>query len=331
MKLIHKLIPFWLSVCMMMLLPTAHAADEAVELLERMNHAARTLNYQGVFSYQAGRNLQSIKIYHRADEDGELERLIALNGPAREVIRTNDKVTCINPEGRQINISPRPLGSGFPSDLPRKVSSALPYYELSFQGESRVAGRNARELLISPVDEYRYGYRLWVDTETDLLLKTQLLATDGEVLEMFAFSSIQTDVEIGDEKLQSRLDGDEMVLNRTDKQSSSDIEQQSRLSRWDVTWLPEGFSLVALQTRLRASNGAEVEQRVYSDGMSSVSVFIEKILSKHRHLQGATQMGGINAYGNIIHSHFITVVGEVPGRTVEKIGASIQFVDLDQP
>lgn len=331
MSHIHKLLPGWLSICLLLFVSTSYASDEAIELLERMNNAARTLNYSGVFSYQSGSNLQSIKIYHRADENGELERLVALNGPAREVIRSNDEVTCINPEGRQVNISSRPLGSGLLADLPSKLRSALPFYELSMQGETRVAGRSARELLISPVDEYRYGYRLWVDAETDLLLKTQLLAPEGEVLEMFAFSSIETDIEIDDEKLHSRLDGDEVILSRTNQQTSSDIERQSRLSRWDVAWLPEGFSLVALETRLRASNGAEVEQRVYSDGMTSVSVFIERILSRHRHLHGATQMGGINAYGNIIHSHFITVVGEVPSRTVEKIGASIHFVDIDQP
>jgi sigma-E factor negative regulatory protein RseB len=310
----------------------AHATgnNEAITMLERMTEAAKELTYEGVFAYQSGKNLQSIRIYHRADARGELERLISLNGAAREVIRSNDMVTCINPEGRQVNVSRRPLGRGFPSDLPRRLSSATPFYEVELGEMDRIAGRKAQELVIKPLDQYRYGYRLWVDADTYLLLKSELVGNDGDVLETFAFSSLNTDVHIPEHKFQPQMSGDEMTWHRSEPEKPLNIANHSQQSVWRAEWLPEGFAQVAYQTRLRASNGADVEQRVYSDGLSSVSVFIEKIRARHNtHLQGGSHVGAINAFGTVMHAHFVTVVGEVPAQTVEKIGQNIQFVGIE--
>jgi len=319
---------FWLHLFLVIsfaLSATTYANDkEAVQMLERMTEAAKNLTYEGVFAYQSGKNLQSIRIFHRADARGEFERLISLNGAAREVIRSNDMVTCINPEGKQVNVSRRPLGRGFPSDLPRRLNSATPYYQVALGDADRVAGRPAQELIINPVDNYRYGYRLWVDTETNLLLKSELRDEDSEVLETFAFSSLSTDVHIPEHKLKSQMNGEEMTWHRSEPDMAMDMAKMTNNeSKWRMQWLPEGFALVAQQTRLRASNGANVEQRVYSDGLSSVSIFIEKIRARHDHLHGGSHVGAINAYGTIMHAHFVTVVGEVPAVTVEKIGNAI--------
>lgn len=298
---------------------------EAVELLEQMAQAAREVNYEGVFAYHNGRSLQSIRIYHRFDEDGEVERLISLNGAAREVIRTDDMVTCINPEGKQINVSRRPLGRGFPSDLPRRLRSAMDFYELSLGDTKRVADRQARELRITPNDEYRYGHRLWVDQDTALLLKSELVSVDGNVLETFTFSDIDTDVYIGDALLEAKTQGNEMVMQRSEPGEKPQSLPDDKASQWRADWLPDGFTLVALQNRLRANNGAYVEQRVYSDGLSSVSVFIETSQPNPHHLKGASSVGAVNAFGTVKHSHLVTVVGEVPEITVRSIGQAIRF------
>jgi sigma-E factor negative regulatory protein RseB len=301
------------------------AESEAMKVLERMGIAAKQLSYEGVFAYQTGKNLQSIRIIHRADEQGEVERLVSLNGSAREVIRTNDLVTCIFPEGKRIHVNRRPLGRGFPSDLLRRLGSATPYYEVVTGKEGRVADRQASELIINPIDSYRYGFRLWVDKKSDLLLKSELLAEDGAVLETFAFSMVELNKTIPDSLLEPQISGKEMTWNRTEPETGINMATQQKISKWQIDWLPEGFSLVAQQNRLKANNGAAVEQRVYSDGLSSVSVFIEKIRARHSHLHGGSTMGAVNAFGTILKAHFVTVVGEVPSKTVQKIGASISY------
>lgn len=305
--------------------PAVYAENASIELLERMSEAARQLNYEGVFAYQSGKTFQSVRIYHRNNNGTESERLISLNGAAREVIRSDDTVTCINPDGKQVNVSQRPLGRGFPSDLPRRLRSATPFYELKVgEADHRIAGRLTRILEIKPIDNYRYGYRLWMDKETDLLLKSELIGDDDEVLETFEFTMIETGIEIPDSSLQAQMSGNEMIWHRTEPReiSSQDL---TTFSYWKAQWLPDGFTLVAHQNRLRANNGALVEQRVYSDGLSSVSVFIEKMRAQHNHFHGGSHMGAVNAFGSVIHAHFVTVVGEVPAVTVEKIGAGIEY------
>src|SRR5690606_7112904 len=126
----------------------------------------------------------------------------------------------------------------------------------------RVAGRQAHELLIKPVDSYRYGYRLWVDVESHLLLKSQLIDEKDDVLETFAFSSLNVGVHIPEHKLTSKMaEGQEMSWQRIEPETFINTAKTNG-SDWQTGWLPDGFGLVALQTRLRTSSGTNVEQRV---------------------------------------------------------------------
>ena len=326
------LVQFCLVFCLGLPSAITAAESEPMALLERMGIAAKTLNYDGVFTYQIGQKVQAIRIVHSANENGEVERLLSLDGAARELIRTNDLVTCIFPEGKRINIDKRPLGRGFPSDLLTRVSSAAPYYAITMGDNGRVANRKAKQLLVTPVDEYRYGYHLWVDDETDLLLQSDLLTEKNQVLEKFSFSTINLNVDVSDLELQPQTEGQEHTWNRNQtepvtntKLDESKKETTSKL--WQVAWLPEGFALVAEQSRRKSHNDLVVEQRVYSDGLSSVSVFIEQKMPAHKHIEGGTKMGAINAFGIVSDNHFITTVGQVPGLTVEKIGRSIKVPD----
>lgn len=314
-----------LSLMLSLVAANAYADNAAISLLEKMTQAAQQLNYQGVFAYQNGQNLQSIRIIHRADAQGETERLVSLNGAAREVIRTNDIVTCIIPDGNKVNVSRRSFGRGFPSELPKKLTAATPYYQVELGQQGRVADRKAQSLIITPVDQYRYGYRLWVDQDTALLLKSELVDTSSNVLETFAFTSLETGVNIPDQALEPQISGSEITWHRAEAQTPANILNHNVPNHWRASWLPDGFELVALQTRLRSKQGSEVDQRVYSDGLSSVSVFIEKIKAHHSHLKGVSHVGAVNAFGTVKHAHFVTVVGEVPSHTVEKIGAAIEF------
>ena len=330
----RNLIKLYLVLCLGLSSAYSHAEDlEAIALLEKMGVAAKKLDYDGVFTYQTGTKLQAIRIIHKTNNNGEVERLLSLNGAARELVRTNDIVTCIFPEGKQVNVDRRPLGRGFPSDLLSRLGSATPYYEITLGEEARVADRRAKKLLVTPSDNYRYGYHLWVDEETDLLLQSNLLADGGVVLESFAFSSIKLGVEIPDSLLQPHIRGEELTWVRNKTEPVYNLKNKEDALKkglvWEVDWLPDGFMLVAEQSRRKSQDGTLVEQRVYSDGLSSLSFFIEKRNQGHRHLEGVSAMGAINAFGLIAPIHFLTVVGQVPARTVEKVGLSIKLVNYD--
>ncbi|MFW5446585.1 MAG: MucB/RseB C-terminal domain-containing protein [Methylophagaceae bacterium] len=313
-----------LSFCLLSLSMFTQA-DDAALLLERSDLAAKQLNYNGVFAIQKGEKLQSIRIIHRADGQGVIERLVSLNGVEREFIRTNDLVTCIYPEGKRPQANRQPLGHGFPSDLLDRMKSASAYYQLTLGQQGRVAAYQAQELVMQPIDQYRYGYRLWIEKENALLLQADLISENGKVLEKFSFSSVDMNEDIADLLLQPQMVGNEMSWNRKNVEATINGAAQ-HASKWQVTWVPEGFKLTGHQNRF-ARNGSPLEQRIYSDGLSSVSVFMEKIRARHGHLKGGSKMGTVNAYGSIISAHFVTVVGEVPPQTVEKIGTAIQYTE----
>jgi sigma-E factor negative regulatory protein RseB len=304
-------------------------AENAATLLERMGVAAKQLNYEGVFSYPTGKKMQSIKIIHRANDQGEIERLISLNGVAREVIRNNEIMTCIYPEGKSVQPDHRPLGLGFPSDFLNRLKLASANYQFSLGQEERIAGHNAQELNVIPVDNYRYGYHLWVDKDTDLLLQSDLVDEQDEVLETVAFSSVEMRHDIPEALLQAQVKGNKMTWNRAEHVIATKTKANRAHSSWQIDWMPEGFTLVAQQNRLKAKNGASIEQHVYSDGLNSISIFMEKIRVQHTHLHGGSKMGATNAFGTIINRHFVTIVGEVPERTVEKVGNSIQYIQYE--
>ncbi len=313
-----------LSFCLLTFGIAVHAND-AMSLLERSNVATKQLNYKGIFALQKGEKLQSIQIVHRANEQGVIERLVSLSGIEREFIRTNDLVTCIYPEGKRAQANRKPLGHGFPSDLLSRIKSASAYYQLLLGQQGRVAGYKAQQLLGKPIDNYRYGYRLWVENTHGLLLQVDLINEQGKVLEKFAFSSVEIGEEISDLLLQSQMIGDKMTWDRQDTEATIN-DTVHHASKWQIAWLPEGFKLIGHQNSV-AVNGSPLEQLIYSDGLNSVSIFMEKIRARHSHLHGGSRMGSVNAFGTIVNAHFITVVGDVPARTVEKIGGAIQYVE----
>jgi sigma-E factor negative regulatory protein RseB len=315
-----------ISCCLLFMSVTAHADDE-VTLLQRMDVAAKQLNYDGVFSYRTGKTMQAIRIIHRANQQGEIERLISLNGVAREVIRNNEMMTCIYPEGMSVQPDHRPLGRGFPSDFLNRLNLASAYYQFSLGREERIAGHHTQELKVLPIDNYRYGYHLWVDKDSDLLLQSDLVDEQNDVLETVAFSSVEMRQDIPEELLQAQIQGNEMTWNRAEHVMAIKTMANKARSPWQISWMPEGFTLVAQQNRLKAKNGVSIEQHVYSDGLNSISIFIEKIRAQHTHLRGGSKMGTTSAFGTIINSHFVTIVGDVPQRTVDKVGTSIEYVE----
>jgi len=312
------------SLCLLLSVH-AYAESDVVNLLNKMTVAAEKSNYQGIFTVQSNNKMQSIRIIHRADKLGEIERLVSLNGVPREVIRNNDMMMCIYPEGQKVQVNHRPLGGGFPTDLLRRLMAASDYYQLVSGQQGRIAAQQSQELMLKPIDQYRYGYRLWLDQNSYLLLQSEMIDNAGNALESYTFSSVEQGGSISDVALQAEMKGNEMSWDRLE----SDMERrQSNLqgdSLWQVTWLPVGFSLISQQQRIKANNGAAVEQHVYSDGLSSISVFFEKIRARHSQLHGGAQRGAVNIFGSISNAHFITVVGEVPAQTVEKVGNSIQL------
>jgi len=298
--------------------------DDATRWLERMVRSAHQLNYTGTFVYQQDGSLQSMKIIHAVSDNGERERLVSLTGPNREVIRNRDRVTCILPEDSPIVVEHVGAQRPFPVKLPTDLRPLSKYYDIHLDGEDRIAGIEARKVVIVPRDHYRYGQNFWLAEDNGLLLRAEVLNEKGQIIEQVMFTSLQTLDSVPDALLQPKATADTRILHLKNKPSGKALDDTE--VKWRVATLPPGFSQQLHRIHYLPEKKYPVEHHVYSDGLASVSVFIERRAEDTDAFVGASSMGGVNAYGRILGDHSVTVVGEVPPATVKQIAESLQAV-----
>lgn len=303
----------------------AIAGDEmlARQWLEKMYRAAHMLNYVGKFVYQQDRQLGLMSIVHAVDENGERERLVSLDDTGREVIRHKDRVTCILPDSKSVMVEKGRPTMQFPPEFPVNIELLSGHYTFIVDKQEKVAGQRAQRIVIQPNDNLRYGHRLWVDMETGLLLKTQLLDENNNLLEQFMFTEIEFMDKIPEALLQPQVTGPEYTWYETE--AVEDKVDDNTPNQWRVSSLPGGFGLDSARAHHKA-NKIPVEHLVFSDGLASVSVFIEvREENIPAALMGLSRKGAINAYGRMFENYHVTAVGEVPGTTVRMIGDSVTY------
>ena len=314
--------------CALLIVSTsAYAVDSdpaALNLLKAMHSAGRQLNYQGTFVYVNNGKMESMRIYHRVDEKGDHDRMVHLNGSTREVIRDGDKVTCILSDKKSVHVSKLDNGAQhILSALPSNFSEFTQYYTFALAGQDRVAGRATKVVHVNPRDKFRYGYRFWLDAENGLLLKSQVLTVDGVPIEQLMFTSIEVVREIAPELLKSELKGERYTVT---EDKSEDMTTPGMALSWRVAHPPLGFQSTGHDIRYVIADGVPTHHLILSDGLASVSVYIEKLDASKKRFVGSSYMGAVNIHGVVVDEHQVTVVGEVPAATVKMVADSIQFV-----
>jgi sigma-E factor negative regulatory protein RseB len=301
------------------------AADgDARDWLRQMSQASQGLNYRGTFIYVHQGRLEAMRIIHRAGEDGEHERLIALTGDAREVIRDGKQVTCILPRDKAVMVDRSLPRKPFPASLPRDLDALAGHYQFLVAGEDRVSDRPSRIVVIQPRDALRYGYRLWLDSDSSLLLRSDLIDADGSAIEQMMFTEMQILDEVPAEELQPMPRDEDFTWSGSLQDDEPAGEAAAADYAWMVSELPAGF-MPTHHNRVRmASAEVPVEHMVFSDGLATVSVYIEPRQAGMEGLSGYSSMGAVNAFGLQRDGAQITVVGEVPRITVEHIARSVQ-------
>lgn len=296
--------------------------DDVHAWLQRMVTAVRTLNYDGTFVFLHNSQLESMQIAHSVDSSGEKERLVSLNGVPREVFRDNASVTCIAPDAKSVSIGNRVGGNGLRAVFTVKFDQLSGFYNFHLLGEERVAGRLARIVAILPKDAYRYGYRLYLDKEHALPLKTDMLNVSGVSISQLMFTELQvhsSSREIAD----ISLEGKEYYQWVQQKPMRAVADRQ--LSGWTFSELPAGFDVTLHSKRKSRTDTGEIDHFVLSDGLASLSVYIEAAADIG--LRGGSTMGTVNAFGRELSGYQVTAVGEVPAITVERIAKALHPLD----
>jgi len=297
--------------------------DQIQQLLGRMQHAAHTVSYDGTFVYSQNSQLTVMRLIHGADEHGERERLVSLDSTGREVIRDKNGVTCILPDSNAVVVEKKRPPVQFPPPFPEKIDHLSKQYYFMLKGEEKVAGQTAIKLVIEPRDALRYGHALWIDKKTGLLLKTYLLNEQGKPIEQFMFTHIKYLTQVPDSLFKPAVDSRKFNWFEANGKTTGD-EKPAAKRRWQITKLPVGFKRDYQGNLNSGHKDKALDHLVFSDGLASISVFIEDN-NDADHLIGGTRMGAVNAHGRAYKDFHVTAVGEVPPATVKMISESVSW------
>ena len=309
---------------------------EVSDLLLNMNRAFAEQDYDGVFTYISGDEVSSIRVVHKVVGGEQRERLVHMNGAPREILRHGEEVVCIVMPGDDLAVLENSIPAGpFARAFVREFERLGNSYTLSDMGEGRVAGRKATRVAVLPRDGHRYGYRLWLDAENSLLLRSQLVDRNGRRLEEFLFSTILFGDDVKDSALESEDMEGSMVSHLTLKNPDmapavAATKASDEKVNWQISWMPAGFKMASADIRRKRASGGFVDSMIYSDGLATFSIFVEPMPAK-----GAARMTarngatlavsrGIRASDGGQRTFLATLVGEIPESTGTRIVESSQ-------
>jgi len=290
-------------------------SPESLAWLRKIQEATRNLSYTGTFVYQHGGRSETSRITRLAAAD--TERLEVLDGMPRELVRTRDTVRCYLPESKVVKVERRTPDRSFPALLPEKLSALAQHYDIALGETRRIGGFECKAVVLTPKDNLRYGYRLYADTASGMLVRAVTVDSTGNQIEQFMF----TQLAIGHVT-------PEMVRSRH-AASGFRVEDAAaaptRLAGWSLSSELPGFQKVVELTR-RMGESKPVGQLVYSDGLAAVSVCIEPLQARRDPARtGLASLGAIHIYTREVANHMVTVVGEAPAASVQRIANAVEY------
>jgi sigma-E factor negative regulatory protein RseB len=309
------------------------------EWLANMEQALGSRNYTGVFVHEQRGQTETLQIVHRAGNGRSEERIRSLDGSGREFIRRGGELTCYLPDQRLVVVEPAREGNLLLGELRRLDLAASGQYQLRELAPTRVSGRDVRVLDVEPRDRYRYGYRLWIDAQSAMPLKSQLRAPRGEVLEQMVFTELRLPRQIADADLAPATDatGFRWARQPVSTVAAVNAAADDAQAVWQSAALPPGFRMTLRAQKTMPGSNGPVTQWVFSDGLASVSVFVEQgTAGIAQHAADAnvvaptpaasgdvTQLGSSSAWSTTVQGYRVTAIGEVPPDTLRAIAGSM--------
>lgn len=306
-------------------LPQAAASERSIsEWLLRMHEASRRRAYIGTLVVSSsGGHMSSARVWHVCDGVQQMERVESLSGVPRSTFRRNDEVITFSPVNRVAVAEKREALGLFPHLLKSVDAEIERYYSASPLGSERVAGFEADIVQINPQDSLRFGYRIWSEKRTGLVVKLQTLDSQGRVLEQVAFSELQLDAPVSMNKLSRMMANTEGYKVETPLL----VKTTPAAEGWRLAQAVPGFRAMSCYRR-PSDSGVDAMQWVFSDGLASVSIFIEAY-DPRRHVQeGQQAMGATHALLRRVQGRgaawWATLVGEVPIQTLQVFSEGLE-------
>jgi sigma-E factor negative regulatory protein RseB len=294
---------------------------DAWQILEKSAYAARELNYEGQFSYINGEQTRIVDIKHMNYGGREVARNIVLNDSHREVYSQGDNIVILQSTTSNVIIKKRHGKNLFPAMLPTNLTTIKANYVARLVGTEFVADREAQIVELVPSDTYRYRYKIWSDAKFGLILKMALLNAENKTLEQIYFNQLSMlNSQNNPDWFEPKIDMSKNYVTETDTPITR-VANHSIVT----TDLPTGYRKVDHIQRAVHGKKTMIDQLIFSDGIASVSLFIEPLTKGQRSKKGSMLMGSTSMCANVVDGHQIIVVGEVPEKTVQRIARAVSF------
>jgi sigma-E factor negative regulatory protein RseB len=304
---------------------SALEAKSINEWLMRMQEASRKRAYIGTYVVTSGGSMSSAKIWHVCEGDQQMERVETLTGAPRSIYRHNDRVVTFMPDNKVVRSEKRESLGVFPDLLQSTDGRIADYYKVKPEGVDRVAGVEANVVVLAPRDAMRFGYRVWTEQKKGLVVKLQTLDTDGKVLEQAAFSELQLDAPVKMDKLLQ-------MMGKTDgyklEQQPVHVKTTASAEGWVLKAPVAGFKPMSCYKRRAGASGSAAQdeplQWIFSDGLASVSIFVEPLDRQRNDRESSMSMGATQTMSRQLGAYWLTVVGEVPMATLQLFASSLE-------
>jgi sigma-E factor negative regulatory protein RseB len=297
----------------------AQTDPAAQQWLQRIYSATQKLSYTGTFVYYHDDQVETSRITRLVDASGPVEKLEALDGMPREVIRKGDEVVCYLPATMTVKVDKLAGRKSFPAILPEQISELAEYYAIRRGGVERVAGFPSQIIVLKPKDGMRYGRKLWADLHTGMLLRAKTFNERNEVMESFTFTQLQIGGNIERDRVRSQFAN---KWKEWHVENSGAEPANLGDAGWTLRAQPPGFRKITEMTRTLGGTPG-VGHMVLSDGLAAMSIFIQSSASSSSP-PGLSRQGAINVYTRDLGAHRITVVGETPAESVRFIANAIE-------
>jgi sigma-E factor negative regulatory protein RseB len=306
---------------------TAHAAeqDEAKTLLEQMRQSLQQKNFEGTFVYINGKDMETMHVVHEGGGKRGRSYVTALSGEAREVLRDAQYLTCITPDKHSVFREPIKADE-FLLPVPVKHADLHAYYHYKLGKVQRIAGLDCQQVRVTPLDDYRFGYEYCIDREQGFPLRIATLDVDGDALEQIMFTTIAFPEHI-----------DQKVFAVQDKIKGFAVSEASMPKVYEgeipfkIKALPSGFDVKSIFYQPASADDNEFFQVILSDGLARASLFIAPgdSGSDNDPPQGLMRSGAVHAMTRNMDGSVLTIVGEVPSKTLRLILGSVEISGND--
>jgi sigma-E factor negative regulatory protein RseB len=302
--------------------PALVAESKSVnDWLMRMHDASRKRAYIGTFVVSSGGVMSSAKIWHVCEGNQQMERIETLTGAPRSIFRHNDQVITFMPDQKVVRSEKRESPDMFPEFLQSADSHIADFYKIRSDGVERVAGVKSDIIMLVPKDNMRFGYRVWTEQKKGLVVKLQTLDIDGKVLEQAGFSELQLDAPVKMDKLirmMGKVEGyhvEKAVLVKT----------TASVEGWVLKAPVAGFKPISCYRRPPVSTvGDEPLQWVFSDGLASVSIFVESFDPQRHGKESTLSLGATQTITKRLDGYWITIMGEAPITTLRLFASGLE-------